>query len=144
MKELLIVMCITFIIILCLFLMITIFMNFILKLKKEVYITHRGTHNRIEEIVQSGKLVPHMTKCKNYTRLKCEHNKSCIWVSLGKPNFYTYLGSGMIGKGASSYISFKVKSSLIKSPSGLKKAFPISQRVIEEEVEIPSYAIIKI
>lgn len=116
---------------------------------KELWVTHIGKNEVLEDKLRSGKLLPYPPVLSGWLqRLIGEAFVGIIdgkdpvtWVSLGKP------GGGVRGLLAGDFLEslgnnalmFKVKAADIHMPKGLIKRFFVPyQLVIVEEFEIPS------
>lgn len=70
-----------------------------------------------------------------------DHNKSCFWVSTGRPSLWNYIASGMIqyvfSKNPRKYYIVFEATEKATYPSGLfKKLFFKAQRVFEYDIEL--------
>lgn len=111
---------------------------------KIVTVTHRGTNENIIKKVNAGKLIPHLTIVGNEKRRKLEDIRPVIWICEGKPSIWNKLNSGMVSKQGEAYISFKLEKNRIDKPTGIKRIFGKSQRVITEEILLEEKSIVEI
>ena len=97
-------------------------------------VTHRGTNEHIEEILNQGYIKAYEPRTKA-DEIK-DHSKKAVWFNI--------IFSGMVGKRGEASVTFEVDSSLLKRPNGiLKRWYGRIQRVIEEDVSIPQNVVVK-
>lgn len=71
-----------------------------------------------------------------------EDRNPVVWVTLGKPNFWNKLFSGMVGEKDEACVIFKIDKSRVRKPNGLFKIifstwiFGKSQCVIDGDVDL--------
>ena len=104
-------------------------------------VTHRGTNEHIEKVLQQGYIQAYGPRTPIDAFI--DHKNPAVWISEGNPTWYNRIFSGMVGKRGEASITFRVPSELIKKPSGIKKIFGKIQRVIEQDVEIPDNVIVR-
>lgn len=110
-----------------------------------ITVTHRSTIENIKNLQKSMYLKANYPIPDNYLMRLLEDNKKVIWISLGQPNFWNRMWSGMIGKRGDAYIIFEVPRSKVRKPNGIKrifsyKIFAQAQYVIEDDIFIPKNA----
>lgn len=120
-------------------------MNLINKRTQKVIITHRGTNASIEQKLREHCLAANYPIPDWKILRRLEHSKKAVWVCEGKPTLWNKLWSGMVGMRGEAYLYFEINKALIKTPDGLlKRWFGKSQRVIEQDVQIPDNVVCKL
>jgi len=100
-----------------------------------IILTHRGTNENIKNKIQTKCIPANYPIINNwFIRNLLEHKNKAVWVSVGNPNWWNKIWSGMMGERGEAYIVFHYDKQKVISPSGLKKIFGKSQKIIEEDI----------
>ncbi len=89
------------------------------------------------KLIQQTMLLKANYSSTNKFRLKIEEKNKVVWISIGKPNLWNLINSGMIFSSEAS-VTFEIEENRVRKPSGiLKRFFGKSQYVIDGDVNLP-------
>jgi hypothetical protein len=94
--------------------------------------THRGRAEHIEDCMEK-KCIPMPKRVVPLCARILDHSRPCIWVSKGRPTWWTYIFSGCFQFRYKSYIVFETEEKA-KTPNRLKMMFFHSQKVFEHDI----------
>lgn len=116
-------------------------------MKEKITVTHRGTAESIRNKQNNMKLEANYPNPDSKLLRLLEDRNKVVWVSLGKPNLWNKISSGMYFKRDEACIVFEIERDKVRKPNGIGKRifgcwiFGKAQLVIDGDVGIPHDAI---